>query len=94
MAPYDAFVIGELAVVPIMSGKPDKALEWIDFALARDPNASKDLNYKRGWALRLLGKYEDSLAAFKQAYTRTGTLRSIWPSISFASAGSTRPRRR
>ena len=25
------------------------------------------MNYRRGWALRLLGKYEDSLAAFKQA---------------------------
>ena len=58
--------------VPIMSGKPDKALEWIDLALARDPNQSKDLNYKRGWALRLLGKYEDSLAAFKQSFYPDG----------------------
>ena len=25
------------------------------------------MQYTRGWALRLIGKYEDSLAAFKQA---------------------------
>jgi adenylate cyclase len=68
MAPYDAYAIGNLAIVPTMSGQPDKALEWITLALARDPNRAKVLNYKKGWALRLLGKYEDSLAAFKQAF--------------------------
>jgi TolB-like protein/class 3 adenylate cyclase len=67
MAPYDAFAIGKLAIVPIMAGKPQKGLEQADFALAHDPNALKDLQYTRGWALRLIGKDEDSLAAFKQA---------------------------
>jgi adenylate cyclase len=69
LAPYDAGMIGDLADVPIVSGKPDKALEWTDFAVTRDPNAATDMNYKRGWALRLLGKYEDSLAALKQGFT-------------------------
>ena len=32
----------------------------------------KDLQYTRCWALRLLGKYEDSLAAFKQSKTDSG----------------------
>jgi len=72
MAPYDAFAIGKLAIVPIMGGKPQKGLEQADFALAHDPNALKDLQYTRGWALRLLGKYEDSLAAFKQSKTDSG----------------------
>ena len=67
MAPYDAYAFGNLAMVPIMSGQPDKALEWITLALARDPSRAKFLNFRKGWALRLLGKYEDSLAAFKQA---------------------------
>ena len=67
MAPYDAFAIGKLAMVPIMAGKPQKGLEQADFALAHDPNALKDWQYTRGWALRLTGKYENSLAAFKQA---------------------------
>jgi TolB-like protein/class 3 adenylate cyclase len=67
LAPYDASLIGYLAVVPIMSGAPDKALEWIDFAAKRDPNAAKHWNYLRGWALRVLGKPEESLAAYKQA---------------------------
>ena len=68
MAPYDAYAIGNLAMVPIAAGQPDKALQWIDLAFARDPNRGKVLNYKKGWALRLLGKNEDSLAAFKQAF--------------------------
>ncbi len=67
LAPYDAGMIGDLAAVPIVSGKPDKALKWIDFAATRDPNAAGDVNYKRGWVFRLLGKYEDSIKAFKEA---------------------------
>ena len=68
MAPYDAFAMGTLTPVLIMSGKPDRALDWIDLALGRDPNSAKDLSYKKGWALRVLGKYEDSMSAFKQSF--------------------------
>ncbi|HTR13689.1 MAG TPA: hypothetical protein VMI72_10685 [Roseiarcus sp.] len=49
-----------------MSGSPGKALEQIEFAAKHDPNAAKSLNYYRGWALRVLGKPEDSLTAYKQ----------------------------
>ena len=65
MAPYDAFAMGALTPVLIMSGKPDKALDWIDLAIGRDPNSAKDLSYKKGWALRVLGKYEDSLSCLQ-----------------------------
>ena len=68
MAPYDAFAMGALTPVLIMSGEPDRALDWIDRALGRDPNSAKDLSYKKGWALRVLGKYEDSMSAFKQSF--------------------------
>jgi adenylate cyclase len=67
LAPYDASLIANLSPAPIMSGAPGKALDWIEFAVKHDPNAAKDISYKRGWALRVLGKHEDSLAAFKQA---------------------------
>jgi adenylate cyclase len=40
----------------------------IDFAVTLDPSSTKDMNYSRGWALRLLGKYEDSIAALKQSF--------------------------
>jgi adenylate cyclase len=66
LAPYDASLIANLSPVPIMSGAPGKALDWIEFAAKHDPSSAKDVSYKRGWALRLLGKNEDSLAAFKQ----------------------------
>jgi adenylate cyclase len=55
MAPYDAFAIGKLAMVPIMAGKPQKGLEQADFALAHDPNALKDWQYARGWPSAWLG---------------------------------------
>ena len=72
LAPYDAFMIGNLAQIAIMSGKPDKGLEWIDFARTHDPNGLKQQNYNKGWALRILGKYEDSVAAFKQSFYPDG----------------------
>ena len=41
-------------------------MEWINFAATRDPNSAEGMNYKKGWVLRLLGKYEDSIKAFKE----------------------------
>jgi len=35
---------------------------------ARDPNGAKQQNYNKGIALRLFGKYEDSITAFKQSF--------------------------
>jgi adenylate cyclase len=67
LAPYDASLIGDMSQVAIISGRPDKAMEWIEFATTHDPSAAKHWNYLRGWALRILGKPEDSLAAYKQA---------------------------
>jgi adenylate cyclase len=48
LAPYDAFVIGHLSQVAVMSGRPDKAIEWIEFAATHDPNDAKNLSYFRG----------------------------------------------
>jgi len=67
LAPYDSSLIADLSSVLIACGKPDKALEWIDAATIRDPGSARDMNYNRGLALRILGNYEDSIAAFKQA---------------------------
>ena len=72
LVPYDGAMFGNLAQVAIMSGKPDKGLEWNDFARAHDPNGLKVQNYNKGWALRLSGKYEESIAAFKQSFYPDG----------------------
>ena len=63
-------MIGNLRDVPIMVRQAGKSLGMDRLCTARDPNSAKDMNYKRGWALRLIGKYEDSLAAFKQSRHR------------------------
>ena len=72
LAPYDAFVLNNLAQLLITAGKLDKGLEWIDFARAHDPNGLKQQNYNKGLALRLLGKYDDSIAAFRQSFYPDG----------------------
>ena len=72
MSPYDAAVIGDLTQVAIMSGKPDKALQWIGLALPLDPNSSKDLKFSTAWALRLLGKNDDAVVALKQSFYPDG----------------------
>ena len=46
----------------------EKGLEWNDLARPQDPGGLKFQNYNRGLGLRLLGKYEDSIAAFKQSF--------------------------
>ena len=58
---------GDLAQLEITAGAPERGMEWTDLAVRRDPNSLKFMNYNRGLALRVLGKYEDSLTAFKQS---------------------------
>jgi tetratricopeptide (TPR) repeat protein len=72
LAPYDAFVLTNLAQIAIISGKLDKGLEWTNFAREHDPNGLKQQNYNKGLALRLLGKYDDSIAAFRQSFYPDG----------------------
>ena len=55
-----------------MSGKPDKALQWIGLALPLDPNSSKDLKFSTAWALRLLAKNDDAVVALKQSFYPNG----------------------
>ena len=70
-------------------------MEWNDSARPRDPGGLNSQNYNRGLGLRLLGKYEDLIAAFKQStFTRTGTLLSTSPSLSSAWVALMRPKRR
>jgi len=68
LAPYDGQVYSNVAQLAIVCGKPDKGLEWNDLARARDQNNSKQQYYNKGMALRLFGKCEESIAAFKQSY--------------------------
>lgn len=84
MAPYDALQLSDTAFIFLQAGQPEKALELADIAAARDPSLSWSFNLSRGWALILLGKYEDAVVALKGtefadaplvlaiAYTRLG----------------------
>jgi tetratricopeptide (TPR) repeat protein len=75
LAPYDASMYGYLAPLLITGGRPEKGMKWNDLARLRDPNEVTWQNYTQGLALRLLDKYEDSIAAFKQSYYPDGDTR-------------------
>jgi adenylate cyclase len=66
LAPYDAGMLGNLAMIPIMAGKPDQAIDWIEKAAPRDPQDRKGLNYRLGWAYNVQGEYEKSVATLQQ----------------------------
>jgi tetratricopeptide (TPR) repeat protein len=65
LAPYDAFMLLDLAAVPIMAGSPEQALDWVAKAAARDP-ASQRLGYFRAWAYVTLGENEKVIASLPE----------------------------
>lgn len=65
LAPYDAFLLGDLSQVLIMAGQPDQAIDWASRALVNDPAMAWYYHGNRGWAYETQGKYEESLAALK-----------------------------
>jgi tetratricopeptide (TPR) repeat protein len=64
LAPYDANMLLDLASIPIMAGSPERALDWIAKAAARDP-ASKRIGYFLSWAYVTLGENEKAIASLK-----------------------------
>jgi adenylate cyclase len=69
LAPYDAFMIGDLCTVLYASGRPMQAVEWADTARARDPANAAYYNGVKGWALEIAGKPQESLAALDSGMT-------------------------
>ena len=53
LAPYDAFMIGDLSSVLLASGKPMEAVEWLEFAATRDSANAAYYNGLKGWALEV-----------------------------------------
>jgi hypothetical protein len=53
-----------------MAGKPGQAVKWSDTAAARDPANTWFYMRKKGWALGVLEKYEESLAALASGKPR------------------------
>jgi TolB-like protein/class 3 adenylate cyclase/Tfp pilus assembly protein PilF len=64
LAPYDAFMLGNLANVATMAGRPDKAIEWLTIEMQRSP----DFNhyYRLGWAHYVAGRYQEAIEAFQK----------------------------
>jgi TolB-like protein/class 3 adenylate cyclase len=67
LAPYDAWVAGDLAYNLFASGRPLQAVEWAEFAVSRDPANAAYYQCNKGWALAVAGRPEDSLEALKTA---------------------------
>src|SRR5262249_14311130 len=65
LAPYDAFLLGDLSNVLIKAGQPDQAIDWASRAVINDPAMAWYYHGNTGWAYETQGKYEESLAALK-----------------------------
>ncbi len=65
LAPYDAFLLGDLSQILIMAGQPDQAIDWASRAIINDPAMAWYYHGNRGWAYETQGRYEESLAALK-----------------------------
>ena len=70
--PYDGTMHAHLSQLLMTAGEVKKGLEWNELAHPQDPGGLGFQNYNRGLGLRLLGKYEDSIAAFKQSFYPDG----------------------
>lgn len=69
LAPYDAFLLGDLSQVLIMAGQPDQAIDWASRATTNDPAMAWYYHGNRGWAYESQEKYEESLAALRLSRT-------------------------
>ena len=67
LAPFDGIMSAHLAQMLIPAGEIEKGMQWNEAAGLRDPGGIQFQNYTRGLALRLLGKNEESIAAFKKS---------------------------
>jgi adenylate cyclase len=65
LAPYDAFMTGDLSSVLIVSGQPERAIEWSDKAIGGDPANKGYYLFFKGWAYTVLGKNDEAIPALK-----------------------------
>jgi adenylate cyclase len=70
--PYEGIMHAQLSQLLMTAGEVEKGMEWNELAHPQDPGGVQFQNYNRGLGLRLLGKYEDSIAAFKQSFYPDG----------------------
>jgi adenylate cyclase len=65
IAPYDGFSRVALAFYLANAGRTDEAIEWVNEAIRRDPNAPGSWQGNLAWAYYLAGRHEDALAALQ-----------------------------
>ena len=66
LAPYDTFVLSRLMMVLVQAGRPEQALHWADQVATREPALGWSYNYGKGWALLILGQFEEAVQALTQ----------------------------
>jgi adenylate cyclase len=74
LVPFDACAKGDLAVVLLCAGKPQLALEWIDWAINYDPVFADTYHDNKGLALRILERYAESREAYSKGSLRPGLI--------------------
>jgi tetratricopeptide (TPR) repeat protein len=60
----------DLAEILLLAGRPEEAVGLVEKAMRLDPQSAAYSSATLGWAYRLLGRYEEAIAAQKRALTR------------------------
>jgi adenylate cyclase len=68
--PNCAWCHNALAEVLLLAGRPEEALGPVEKAMRLDPESAAYYSFHLGWAYRLLGRYEEALAAQKRTLSR------------------------
>jgi adenylate cyclase len=67
LVPYDPFSHADLAGTMMSAGRPERAVEWLEFAIQRDPRPMPWFYNDLAWALYHANRAEDALASLKKA---------------------------
>jgi len=68
LAPYDAWMNGDLSWVFVAAGQPMQAVESAEAAQARDPANAAYYNGIKAWAFEVAGKPQESLASSESGF--------------------------
>lgn len=66
LAPYDTFMLSDLSIILTQAGQTQKASEWLDTAVVRDPELGWFSNLGRGLVFLALGQYERAVEPLRQ----------------------------
>ena len=77
LVPYDPFSHADMSEVMMSAGHPERAVEWLQFALAHDPRPMAHWSNVLGWAFYHTGRAGDAATLLEKAPKPSNFLRAV-----------------